>query len=50
MKKEYVKPKVKVLEFNFKTTLLASSSDSPDDCGDNPWWCDRQPSEDEWWK
>lgn len=49
MKKEYVKPEMKVIEFNFKTSLLASSSDGPEDDCENLWWCDRQPSPDDWW-
>lgn len=49
MKKQYEKPKMKVIEFNFKTSLLSSSSAGPEDECENPWWCDRQPSADDWW-
>lgn len=50
-KKEYIKPECKVITFNFKPCLLSSSSDAPDDRDEceNPWWCDRQPSADDWW-
>lgn len=50
-KKEYIKPECKVITFNFKTCLLSSSSNIPDDLDEceNPWWCDRQPSADDWW-
>ena len=50
-KKEYIKPECKVITFNFKPCLLSSSSDAPDDRDEceNPWWCDRQPSSDDWW-
>lgn len=51
-KKEYIKPECKVITFNFKSCLLSSSSsESPNDRGEceNSWWCDRQPSPDEWW-
>lgn len=50
MKKEYIKPEIKIVDMKFNTNLLSSSSAEPDDeCGDNPWWCDRQPSPDDWW-
>ena len=48
-KKQYEKPKMKVIEFDFKTSLLSSSSAGPEDECENPWWCDRQPSADDWW-
>lgn len=46
-KKEYISPAMTVLVMNFESCLLASSSDG--DC-ENPWWCDNQPSPDDWWK
>lgn len=50
-KKEYIKPECKVITFNFKPCLLSSSSDTPDDRDEceNSWWCDNQPSPDDWW-
>lgn len=48
-KKEYQKPEMNVVEMHFNTTLLsASSADVTDEC-ENPWWCDHQPSADDWW-
>lgn len=43
---------MEIIKFDFRPSLMASSSASPDDrdeCGDNPWWCDKQPSADDWW-
>lgn len=50
-RRPYVRPDMRVIEMSFKTALLSSSSSSPDtdDECDNPWWCDRQPSPDDWW-
>lgn len=52
MSKKYLKPSMEIIKFDFRPSLMASSSASPDDrdeCGDNPWWCDKQPSADDWW-
>lgn len=51
-KKEYIKPQMIVYVVNVQSTLLSSSSSMPDDRNEdceNPWWCDNQPSPDDWW-
>lgn len=49
-KKEYIKPEMIVVDMDFKTNLLAASSAEDTGGCDNPWWCDNQPSADDWWK
>lgn len=49
-KKEYIPPEMTVIDMHFQTNLLAASSaeDVDTEC-ENPWWCDNQPSPDDWW-